>query len=213
METCKDLGIATPSRAGLVIETGYVSASDEGFTADDLYEAVQMRCPESVPLLRLVKVAQDACLELDGAIVLQVGGILNRAISKAEALEFDGPDLGDAMRSDCPSLMTAIEQVGEDQEEREREQERRERLPDLMALAFECGSDNAYGAVRNDSNVTVDVFIDVQFLNGDGVLVDDSIDSINGLRPGETGYWDAPFLSRGRSWATCRAEVNSAFEQ
>lgn len=54
--------------------------------------------------------AQDTCAELDGAMVIQAGPILKKAVSRAERLGFTGPDLGDRMRDECPSLMRALEE-------------------------------------------------------------------------------------------------------
>lgn len=73
-----------------------------------------------------------------------------------------------------------------------------------------CESDEARGAVINDSAVTVDVFIDVQFLDSKGVVIDDSMGSVSGLRPREEGRWDAPYLGDGR-YSKCRAEISSVF--
>ena len=67
---------------------------------------------------QLTELAKDTCAELDGAIVLQVGPILNRAISEADDLGFSGPELGDKMREECPSTMLALDEVGEEQERR-----------------------------------------------------------------------------------------------
>ncbi|MCH7553614.1 MAG: hypothetical protein IIC82_06430 [Chloroflexi bacterium] len=74
-----------------------------------------------------------------------------------------------------------------------------------------CTLDEATGRVTNNSKMTVKLFIEVQFLDSSGVVVDDSNASVRGLRPGETGEWDAPYLG-SRSYSNCRAQVTSAFE-
>lgn len=155
---------------------------------------------------KLNEVAVETCGELEGAIRLQVGSILSRGISRAEASGFSAPELGTAMRAECPELMAAIDTWLE-------EEERRENLPDQMRVTVDqCWSDGARGTVKNNSDVTVDVFIDVQFLDEDGVIVDNGIDSVSGLRAGESGKWEASSLADERA-AKCRASVDSAYEQ
>ena len=221
VETCSALAEAGPPDAGSVLEAAYVQADEDGFTAVELRDALRSECQQSTALVGLIQTADETCIDLEGAIVLQTGGILNSSISRAEALGFEAPDLGDVMRRACPDVMTALEQVTEDQEQRELEreqreleQERREQLPNLISLSVECAPEGAYGGVRNDSDVTVDVFIDVQFLDANGVIVADGGDSVSGLRPGETGYWDSRFFERTTrgSYHDCRAEVSNAFE-
>lgn len=60
------------------------------------------------PGLELDEVAQDTCDQMDGAIMLQVGPILNSAQRKAERLGFTPPELGDRMRAKCPDLMSQL---------------------------------------------------------------------------------------------------------
>lgn len=75
-----------------------------------------------------------------------------------------------------------------------------------------CSRQGATGTVRNGSSVVVDVFIDVQFLDAGGVVVDNSLASVSGLRPGETGKWDSPRID-DNPVKSCRADVDNAFEQ
>jgi hypothetical protein len=153
----------------------------------------------------VAQLAKETCAELEGAIVLQAGPIVQRAIAKAEDMGATAGDLGDAMRSECPEIMAAIENIGE-------EQDRRDALPSLMDVEVTaCTEDGAEGTVKNNSSSTVDVFIDVQFLDQAGTVVDDGLGSINGLRAGETGRWDASSFEGG--WSRCRANVGNVFEQ
>jgi hypothetical protein len=73
-----------------------------------------------------------------------------------------------------------------------------------------CTNDGAAGTVANHNSTTVDVFIDVQFLDSNGVLVDTGIGSVSGLKNRQTGEWEASFF--GDSLASCDAEVGSVFE-
>ena len=155
---------------------------------------------------RLEALAKDTCAELEGAIVLQVGPILSKAISKAGDMGVSGSELGDAMRTACPATMAAIEKITDDQKARED-------LPTLMEVEVtSCSDDGAGGTVRNGSGVTVDVFIDVQYLDSGGVVVDDGIGSISGLRAGEAGKWDSRRIDDS-DIARCRADVSSAYGQ
>jgi uncharacterized protein YcfL len=82
--------------------------------------------------------------------------------------------------------------------------------PSLMTIAItDCASGNARGTVKNGSTETVDIYITVHFIQISGVLLDDGIDVMSGVRPGETASWDVPYLG-SRTFATCRAEVRSA---
>ena len=74
-----------------------------------------------------------------------------------------------------------------------------------------CTPDEATGRVTNNSDMTVKLFIEVQFLDSSGIVIDDSNASVRGLRPEETGEWDAPYLG-SRSYSNWRAQVTSAFE-
>jgi hypothetical protein len=152
------------------------------------------------------QLAKETCAELEGAIVLQAGPIVQRAIADAEDMGATAGDLGDAMRSECPEIMAAIENIGQ-------EQEQRDALPgqmDVEVTACTIG-DGAEGTVKNNSASTVDVFIDVQYLDQAGTVVDDGIGSISGLRAGETGRWQASSFEGG--WSRCRANVGNVFEQ
>lgn len=75
-----------------------------------------------------------------------------------------------------------------------------------------CGYEKASGLVTNDSASTVQVFIDVQFLDGKGVILDDGIAAVRGLRPGESAEWEAPYLGEKTAFE-CRAQVSSAFSR
>ena len=72
-----------------------------------------------------------------------------------------------------------------------------------------CGYDEARGSVTNNAAQAVDVFVDVQFLDG-RIVIGDSLASISGLRPGETGRWEAPYLGDS-DYDSCRADVSSVF--
>jgi hypothetical protein len=72
-----------------------------------------------------------------------------------------------------------------------------------------CGWDDARGKVTNNSAQVIDVFIDVQFLDGT-LVIGDSLASLSGLRAGETGRWEAPHLGDG-NFTKCRADISSVF--
>ena len=140
----------------------------------------------------LTPIAQEACDELDGAIVLQVGGIVSSAISDAEDANYTGPELGDEMREICPWTMRQVEMIGEEREARVDEREARDALPSQMDLDLErCGRDEVTGKVTNNSDERVDIFIEVTFFDFDRVQIGDSTASVSGLRPGGTATWDA----------------------
>lgn len=154
----------------------------------------------------LTELAQDTCDELEGAIVLQVGGIISGAVREAEELGYEGPDLGDKMREECPGLMAAVEGIGD-------EQEARDNLPNEMRVVTEtCSSDGASGTVTNNSDLTVDIWIGVNYLDSQGVIIDDGLDSVDRVRPGETARWEDERFSSLSGLANCRAEVSSVFE-
>lgn len=86
-------------------------------------------------------------------------------------------------------------------------------LVSLMSIDVKgCSRQGATGTVRNRSDVVVDVFVEVQFLDAGGVVVDNSLASVSGLRPGETGKWDAPRID-DNPVDSCRANVDNAFAQ
>jgi hypothetical protein len=70
----------------------------------------------------------------------------------------------------------------------------------------------AGGMVENTSSVIVDVFVEVQFFSANDVMLDDSLDTVRGLRPGESSVWTARYLGRGEV-ARCRAGVSRVFER
>lgn len=138
--------------------------------------------------------------------MLQVGGILAGAIRDAEDLGYKGPDLGDKMREECPELMAAVESIGD-------EQEARDNLPDQMRVVTEtCSRDGASGTVTNNSDLTVDIWIGVNYLDSSGVIIGDGLDSADRVRPGETAKWEDERFSELSGLANCRAEVSSVFE-
>lgn len=73
-----------------------------------------------------------------------------------------------------------------------------------------CNSEGAKGTVTNGSASTVDVYIQTAYLDSAGTMLDDGIDSVSGLRPGETADWEAGYFG-GKFVKSCRAEVSSAF--
>ena len=56
------------------------------------------------------ELARETCDELNGAIMLQVGPILNKATGKAGRLGYDQPEFGELMREQCPDTMQALAQ-------------------------------------------------------------------------------------------------------
>lgn len=152
---------------------------------------------------RLNELADETCSELEGAIVLQAGPILSGALGEADDLGFTGPELGDEMRSECPGLMEAVDNIGE-------ESERREGLSGQMEAELgECTSDSVTGTVVNRSDVAVDVWIEVDLEDEAGVNVGSSSATVRRLRPGQEGRWEAPVFE---SYATCRARVGTVSE-
>ncbi len=133
-------------------------------------------------------------------------GILAKGQSRAFDETKIGLEFGSAVRADCPAAMAAVDAIND-------REERQQNLPKQMAVEVaHCYSKEAQGTVTNNSGVTVDVYVEVQFLDEAGRVLDDSLDSVSGLRAGETGNWTAPYLGRGKP-ARCRANVGSVFEQ
>jgi len=62
------------------------------------------------PHMEMQELARETCDELNGAIVLQAGPILNKAIGKTKRLGFEPTELGDRMREECPDLMQAMDE-------------------------------------------------------------------------------------------------------
>lgn len=60
------------------------------------------------PRMEMNELAKETCDEIDGSIMLVVGGVMKKAIGKAERLGFSGPELGDRMREECPGLMAGL---------------------------------------------------------------------------------------------------------
>ena len=154
---------------------------------------------------RLAQLAEDTCAELDGSMMLTAGGTLVRAFDDANAMGYSGPEFGDALRAECPSIMSQINDWFA-------VQERRDNLINEVGLDLDgCWQDRAEGTVTNNASVTVQVFIEVQFLDFADVLIDTGIDSISGLRPGQTATWEANYWSDSR-YAECSAEITSVYE-
>jgi len=75
-----------------------------------------------------------------------------------------------------------------------------------------CTDDGASGTVTNHSSQTVDVYIETNYLDSAGVILDDGIDNVRGIRPGETADWDAGYFG-DKDVARCRATLSSAYAQ
>ena len=102
--------------------------------------------------------------------------------------------------------MAAVEGIGD-------EQEARDNLPNEMRVVTEtCSSDGASGTVTKNSDLTVDIWIGVNYLDSQGVIIDDGLDSVDRVRPGETARWEDERFSSLSGLANCRAEVSSVFE-
>jgi hypothetical protein len=133
----------------------------------------------------LETIASETCASLETAIVLQTGAILTNALSDAEAAGYTGPELGEALTTECPAMMAAVDRIGD-------EQEAEANLVNEVDLALDqCTPDGASGTVTNNSDVMVDVFLDITFTADDGTLVDTGLGSVSSLAPGQTGEWDA----------------------
>ena len=89
-----------------------------------------------------------------------------------------------------------------------------EPLEDKMRWSRQtCGPDEAKGTVRNTSDETVNVVIEVKFLDGgllDGSLVDTRLASVRSLSPGQLGEWST--FSPSEPWNNCTVSVKSAYE-
>jgi hypothetical protein len=72
-----------------------------------------------------------------------------------------------------------------------------------------CSDDGAEGKVVNNSDVRVDIFIDIEYLSDSGTVIDTGFASVSGLRPGQTSEWDSSFFGY---FDSCRAEVSSVSE-
>ena len=80
---------------------------------------------------------------------------------------------------------------------------------DQVSVELErCDPTEAAGTVTNDGELTVNVFIDVSFLDEDGVQVGNRIATARALAPGATAEWTSPFLGLGE-YETCTARVSS----
>lgn len=160
------------------------------------------------PETRLERIASETCEELNRAVRLEIGLILDEAIEEAEELGFGGPDLGDALRSRCPDTMAAIEHIGQD-----RGSQRVAGVDGQENVQLElegCFSDEARGIVTNNGDDRLTVFVEVQFLDEEDVLVGTGSDIVSGLRPGQTGQWTAHYF--GDPYARCMAEISNVYE-
>lgn len=52
------------------------------------------------------------------------------------------------------------------------------------------------GVVRNTGNVDEDIFIRAKFYDEKGNVIDDGIDSVSGLSPGETWQYEIPYFEK-----------------
>lgn len=75
-----------------------------------------------------------------------------------------------------------------------------------------CTNEGARGRVTNHSASTVGVYVDVQFMGKPGTVLDDGIDHVSGLRPGEDGLWEAGYFGTYQV-GDCRASVSSVFAE
>lgn len=80
----------------------------------------------------------------------------------------------------------------------------------MRVLLDECTQDHATGTVKNNSRLTVDIWIGVNFLEN-GIIVDDGLDSIDRVRPGETATWEVDRF-KDDNITQCRSEISSVFE-
>jgi hypothetical protein len=76
----------------------------------------------------------------------------------------------------------------------------------------DCTEEAASGTVTNNADITVTIYIDVEFLDNAGVIVDNGIDSVSGVRPGETAKWEARFVGDA-FFSQCRGNVRSVFPE
>lgn len=65
------------------------------------------------PRMELGRLAEDACRQMDGAIILQVGPILTSATSRAAELGFEKSDLMNEMKEKCPDTMAGLQRWAE----------------------------------------------------------------------------------------------------
>jgi hypothetical protein len=61
------------------------------------------------PRMELRELARETCDEIDGAMVIVVAGVINKASNKAERLGFEKQELGEEMREQCPGVVAALE--------------------------------------------------------------------------------------------------------
>lgn len=149
----------------------------------------------------LQELAEETCDELEGAIVLQVGGIINSAVNRAERMGASGPELGNRMRQECPGVMGAVENIGE-------EQEREESLADEVEMVdLECLGDSAEGRVRNNNDVAVDVWVEIDFMDEEGgTVLEQGLDNLS-LQPNTTGRYDVTNI--GPSAGFCSGRIDT----
>lgn len=89
------------------------------------------------------------------------------------------------------------------------EQEARDRLPQQMEIDIvSCDQDEVRGRVTNNSDLVVDLYIDIILYRND-LQVGDGIATVRNLEPGRTATWDSSVFER---YTECRAIVGSVFE-
>ncbi len=154
--------------------------------------------------------AAETCEDLEDSIVLTAALIVSSAIEDAEDLGFSAPELGDAMREQCPEIMAALEQVGTESEERE--QQERDLMSRVDLETDRCTTDGYSGTVTNNSGFTVDVTIEVEFLGRSNLQLDTSVDFVRSLSPGQTAQWDVSYFGNEGQLDSCRAEISSVRE-
>ena len=82
----------------------------------------------------------------------------------------------------------------------------------MRVITETCSRNGSSGTVKDNSDLTVDIFINVQYLDDNGTIIDDGLDSIDRVRPGETANWEDERFSELSDLANCRAEASSVFE-
>lgn len=141
--------------------------------------------------------------------MFEVGGILGRALDDADEAGVSGPELGDAMREQCPAEMAAVTSLSEDEAEREA-------LPDQVELELvECRSGEGggpTGTVTNTGDVAIDVWVEVDYLDDSDVVLDQGLASVRSLRPGVTAEWTATGGYDLDGLSQCHASVGDVYE-
>lgn len=161
---------------------------------------------------KLDTLAARTCSQLEDAIVLIAGVIVSEAISEAEETGFTGAGLGDAMRDECPELMSALEGTGNQSDAGEiirviedaTQAARVSAVQHSIETSGSCTADGHEGTLENPFGEKIDVTLEIRFTN-DGVLVETSTDYVKGVRPGEKAAWDG--YAFGADFTHCAVEV------